>query len=170
MKSIKRILFALCITYPIICIISFGLSYFTNTQVTFEVLFWYWVVIFLTSLILFFRDKIRFWIILFTGLILISLLIHSMFTSEIYIRSEAENSPYQIEVESRGYRIIQQYYFFKRVIAKKQSTSFASNNTKIGIVHFPKIKLLSENSNELVVEIHPSTKIDTLQKLGGWRK
>lgn len=165
MKTIKNILFFLCIFFPFLGIVGFILDYFTNIHIIYASFFWIWLVLFIIGLIVFFRLKRRFWTILFSGLILVSIVVRSIFDFDFAISTVIEKSDYHAEVQRYSYKITQKNYFFKRTIAEKQSTAFSADNVKIGIVLFPKVKLLDETDNELILEIQPNIKIDTLQKL-----
>lgn len=166
MKTLKNILFFLCIFFPFLGIVGFVLDYFTYIHIIYASFFWFWLVLFFIGLIVFFRVKRRFWITFLSGIVLISMALHSLFTFDFAISTEIENSDYHAEVQRYGYKITQKNYFFKRTIAEKQSTTFAADNVKIGIVLFPKLKLLKETDNELILENNGVVyKPDTLQKL-----
>lgn len=139
---------------------------YTNIQITFSVVHWLWLILFLSTLVALYRIKKWFWMTLMIGIIFIAFIIYSALQNITTIRIKVENSPYHADINRNSYTILKNYYLFEQIIAKKESTVFAANNTMMGIISFPKLKLLSESDNDIIVTLLPTGKVDTLSKIG----
>ena len=172
MKNIENIAFILSIFLPTVAFIDHLSSYLFNIEIIYEMLFWYWLVIFIGGLFLLFNLKIKFFTSLFFGIAFIILVIYQVLNYDFNRPKKIEKSKYQIEAYRGYYKITESYFLFKKTITLKSSEMFAANNTKTGVVSWFDVRLLSETERALILEItsNAGKTTDTLVKRKFWSK
>lgn len=171
MKIFKNILFLLAILLPIIAFADLAMAHFFAIDLLYFILIWCWFPIFILSLFLLFRLKIKFLITLFFGLAFIALGIYQILHFEFNHYAKIEGSNYEIKVYPHRYDVIKPYYLMQKTIVTKPSSAFFSKDSKIGLGNGFKVKMITETETKLILEIQTRNgkHCDTLIKQKFWQ-
>lgn len=171
MLCMKKIhLFCAFLFFTLMGFINFGLHYFTNIHVHFDLFFWIWLVFFCVLIVIIYANKTIVIATILSGIVFIAANIYFLLAQNIPREIKIENSKFYAEIERNEYRIINKSLIFNQTIAWKNSTAFSSDNTKLGIDFINRIKEVSDTDNELILEFQNNLKKDTLQKVSIWNK